>query len=97
MATPDAVQLLRLRQRMERLFAVRDLPLDVVGASQQWSLAMPADPDAPLDQLAAHQLDTSGILPGQRDDQREDRRENAATVARRSAASGPFVGLGVKF
>jgi predicted nicotinamide N-methyase len=84
MATTDAFQLLRLRQRMERLFAIRDLPLDVVGASDPWSLAMPADPDAPLDQLAAHQLDTHGILPGQR----EASRENAATIARRSAASG---------
>jgi predicted nicotinamide N-methyase len=88
MATTDAIRLLRLRQRMERLFAVCDLPLDSAGAAQQWSLAMPADPDAPLDQLAAHQLDTYGILPGQRDDWQEDRRENAATIARRSAASG---------
>ena len=84
MATTEAIRLLQLRQRMERLFAVRDLPLESAGAAQPWSMAMPADPDAPLDQLAAHQLDTHGILPGQRDDRRED----AATIARRSAASG---------
>lgn len=84
MTTADVIQLLRLRQRMERLFAVHDLPLKVIGTSSQWSLAMPADPDAPLDHLAAHQLDISSVLPGQRDEQRVD----AATVARRSAASG---------
>lgn len=84
MATTDAIQLLRLRQRMERLFAVGDLPLDVAGAGQMWSLAMPADPDAPLDQLAAQQIETRGILPGQRARHRDD----AAAAARRSVTSG---------
>lgn len=73
----------RLRQRIEGLFAVRDLPLEISGVGRPWSLAMPADPDAPLDQMAAHQLDTHGILPGQRTD--------AASIARSSAASGSFL------
>ncbi|HEX6540429.1 MAG TPA: hypothetical protein VF040_01635 [Ktedonobacterales bacterium] len=83
MSVPHPTTLLRLRQRMERLFAVGDLPLDIPGATRQWTLAMPADPDAPLDQLAAHQLTTNGILPGQRDD--------AATIARRSTLSGSLL------
>lgn len=80
MSNPDAMTLLRLRQRMERLFAVGELPIEVAGASEHWSLAMPADPDAPLDQLAAHQFTIQGILPGQRD--------SAAAIARSSAVSG---------
>ncbi|HEU5347392.1 MAG TPA: hypothetical protein VFU63_02150 [Ktedonobacterales bacterium] len=87
MSTPDAITLLRLRQRMEHLFAVRDLPLDVAGAAQRWSLALPADPDAPLDQLAAQQLATHSILPGQRIDEHAD----AATLARRTASSGSLL------
>lgn len=82
-AQSSAATLQRLRQRMEGLFAVRDLPLEIPGADRPWSLAMPADPDAPLDQMAAHQLDTQGILPGQRTD--------AASIARNSAASGSFL------
>ena len=68
MNAPDSAfaTLQRLRLRMERLFAVCDLPLDVAGAARRWALAMPADPDAPLDQLAANLLATRGILPGQR-------------------------------
>jgi predicted nicotinamide N-methyase len=76
----DFAKTFRLRARLERLFAVRDLPLDVAGSGRLWSLAMPADPDEPLDQLTAHQLTSGGILPGQRED--------AATLARRTAASG---------
>lgn len=68
---------------MAGLFAVRDLSLEIPGAGRSWSLAMPADPDAPLDHMAAHQLDTQGILPGQRTD--------AASIARSSAASGSFL------
>ncbi len=83
----------RLRQRMERLFAVCDLPLDVAGASRRWALAMPADPDAPLDQLAANLLATRGVLPGQRTASGEtpgdaDDADDAATSARRTATGG---------
>jgi predicted nicotinamide N-methyase len=78
---------------MERLFAVCDLPLDVAGASRQWTLAMPADPDAPLDQLAANLLATRGLLPSQRSEPREttedaDDADDAATSARRTATGG---------
>ena len=92
MNAPDGVfaMLQRLRLRMERLFAVCDLPLDVAGASRRWALAMPADPDAPLDQLAANLLSTRGILPGQLTEsgERPDDADNAATTARRTATSG---------
>ena len=90
MSSPDtqrATTLLRLRQRMERLFAVYDLPMSIPGAPHTWLLAMPADPDAPLDQLAAQQLDARAILPGQRDNQRDD----AAALARRTAVSGSLL------
>ncbi|MGE5333858.1 MAG: class I SAM-dependent methyltransferase [Nitrososphaerota archaeon] len=84
MNTADATALLRLRQRMECLFAVGDLPLDVAGAAHRWLLALPADPDAPLDQLAAQQLRECGIMPGQRVNEQAD----AATLARHTASSG---------
>ncbi len=75
---------------MERLFAVCEIPLDVAGASQRWELAMPADPAAPLDQLAAQLLTTRGVLPGQRGEPgaMSADAEDAASVARRSASSG---------
>lgn len=96
MDAPNHVTLQRLRQRMERLFAVGVIPLDVAGASRRWALAMPADPDAPLDQLAAQLLTTRGVLPGQRTEAGEmgerakdtDDTEDAASSARRSATSG---------
>ena len=95
MNTPDAnfITLQRLRQRMERLFAVCELPLALADGTRRWMLAMPADPDAPLDQLAAHQLATRGILPGQRGETGEthgntEDADNAATIARHTATGG---------
>ncbi|HEY7339467.1 MAG TPA: methyltransferase domain-containing protein [Ktedonobacterales bacterium] len=90
MNVSDSITLQRLRQRMERLFAVGEIPLDVAGASRRWMLAMPADPDAPLDQLAAQLLTTRGVLPGQRaePDETPEDVEDAAASARRSATSG---------
>jgi predicted nicotinamide N-methyase len=96
MNAPNHITLQRLRQRMERLFAVGEIPLDVAGASRRWALAMPADPDAPLDQLAAQLLTTRGVLPGQRTETGEtgemakdaDDTEDAASIARHSATSG---------
>jgi predicted nicotinamide N-methyase len=54
---------------------------------------MPADPDAPLDQLAAQLLTTRGVLPGQRTGSGEkskytDDGDDAATAARRTATGG---------
>lgn len=88
---PYGATLSRLRRRMERLFAVHDLPLEVAGRT--WSLALPADPDAPLDQLAARQLDARGILPGQQTKQAqpESQPADAAAIARRTATSGALL------
>ena len=88
---PRATTLARLRRRMERLFAIQDLPLEVAG--QTWSLAMPADPDAPLDQLAALQLETRGVLPGQygQPESQTDDAADAAAIARRTATSGALL------
>lgn len=91
MSMPGFATLQRLRLRMERLFAVCDLPLDVTAAARRWSLAMPADPDAPLDQLAALQLTTRGILPGQRDNQPGETIKGAAAIARNTATSGSLL------
>ena len=81
----------RLRQRMERLFAVHDLPLEIAGHC--WSLALPADPDAPLDQLAAQQLAERGVLPGQlaEREQPESPPNDAAAIARRTATGGALL------
>jgi predicted nicotinamide N-methyase len=86
-----AKNLARLRRRMERLFAVHELPLEIV--DQRWSLAAPADPDAPLDQLAALQLETRGVLPGQRNDAEQPGSQpaDAAAIARRTATSGALL------
>lgn len=88
---PYTTMLLRLRRRMEQLFAIHDLPLEVAG--QKWTLALPADPDAPLDQLAALQLDAHGVLPGQRTarERPASQTTDAAAIARRTATSGALL------
>jgi predicted nicotinamide N-methyase len=49
----SAYRVARLRARMARQFALRDLDLHVPGASRIYRIALPADPDAPLDRFAA--------------------------------------------
>ena len=51
----DAEPIAHLRERLERRFALRDLPLDLWGASAPLVVTLPADPDAPLDEMAAQQ------------------------------------------
>lgn len=51
----DAASAARLRVRLERRFALRDLPLSLEGASAPLVVTLPADPDAPLDEMAAQQ------------------------------------------
>jgi len=58
-ATPDdasgraARELRRLRERAGRPFPLHDLALPIPGAPAPYAIALPADPDGPLDQLAA--------------------------------------------
>jgi predicted nicotinamide N-methyase len=54
-ATPTTQSLLRLRGRAARLFPLHDLSLPIPGAAHPYRIALPADPDGPLDQLAAWQ------------------------------------------
>lgn len=54
----NSAELASLRHRMEQLYAVRDLPLTFplpTGGRRSYQIALPADPDAPLDQFAAAQ------------------------------------------
>lgn len=46
------LELARLRSRAARLFALRDLAPNIAGAPHRWRIALPADPDAPLDEFA---------------------------------------------
>ncbi len=48
-------RLAHLRMRLEARFALRDLPLDFAGAARPFVATIPADPDAPLDEMAAAQ------------------------------------------
>ncbi len=75
-----------LRRRAERLYALRDLSLPVPGARRPYLIALPADPDAPLDQFAAS---THAAARGQSE-------AAAAGQARRAIAAGihmPYWGL----
>ncbi len=47
--------LARLRQRAARRFPLHELTLPIAGAILPYRIALPADPDGPLDQLAAWQ------------------------------------------
>lgn len=78
-ARDQAATLTRLRQRMERLYPLQDFALTIPGAPAPYSIALPADPYAPLDRLAAEM--TSGQAPQASGD-------DAAAVARRSLTSG---------
>lgn len=48
-------RLARLRHRLTRRYALRDLTLTLVGAASPLVATLPADPDAPLDEMAAAQ------------------------------------------
>ncbi len=48
-------QLHRLRRRLARLFNLRDVTVTIPGTPIPYVMTLPADPDAPLDQLMARQ------------------------------------------
>ncbi|HET9111156.1 MAG TPA: hypothetical protein VFN78_10055 [Ktedonobacterales bacterium] len=99
----DADIIARLRVRLERRFALRDLPLSLEGASGPLVVALPADPDAPLDEMAAQQVArraagtnatpnmTRRVVIGtgaDRDERDTGGGSRAAEVARATVASG---------
>jgi predicted nicotinamide N-methyase len=73
--------LLRLRQRAARLFPLHEYAVPIPGAGQPYTIALPADPDGPLDQLAGWQarIAASPAATG---------RVGAAAQARRAVAHG---------
>ncbi len=83
----------RLRYRLARRFALRDLPLHLARAAQPFVVALPADPDAPLDQMAARQAARQPAPPNESPGARQsgsasDRAARAAAVARATVAAG---------
>ena len=79
----------RLRVRMARRFALRDLDLRFPGASRVYRIALPADPDAPLDRFAAR-------IARATSDPDAARAFGAAAGAREAVAAGthmPYWGL----
>lgn len=76
----------RLRFRLERRFALRDLALDLSGAPRPFTVTLPADPDAPLDAMAARQK--TGQKTGQNDFNLQSDASSAAAVARASVNAG---------
>lgn len=61
-ALANSAELARLRQRTELLYALRDMPLTFPragGMTRTYQIALPADPDAPLDQFALTQREPS--------------------------------------
>jgi predicted nicotinamide N-methyase len=72
----------RLRQRMERLYPLQDFALTIPGAPVSYSIALPANPYAPLDRLAEEMAakHTPSEPTG-----------SAAAVARQSLASGAYL------
>ncbi len=75
----QSAMLARLRQRMERLYPLQDFALTIPGAPAPYSIALPADPYAPLDRLAAEMASGQTLpVPG----------SDTAAVARQSLASG---------
>ncbi|MGH2504867.1 MAG: class I SAM-dependent methyltransferase [Ktedonobacterales bacterium] len=89
----DSTSLAHLRARLERRFALRDLPISLAGAAAPLLITAPADPDAPLDQMAAQQAQrrAAGDAPTasvQADEPRSSGGQRAAAVARATVEAG---------
>src|SRR5207248_717700 len=66
--------------RMERRFPITDQVIPLPGAARSYTVALPADPDGPLDQLAAIQAAGGRVVA--------ERTPSAAHDARRAVAQG---------
>jgi len=92
----SARTLCALEQRLRRLYSLRDLTLTLPSGPRPYTIALPADPDAPLDRLSALPPGTS--LPGQPlpAEMANVLEESAGAQARRAVAAGthmPYWGL----
>ncbi len=110
-ADANTAELAGLRQRAEQLYSLRDLPLTFAlpdGTLRTYRVALPADPDAPLDQFAVTQReplarsDAPGLLAETLHDDEttgaaaSDAGEKAARSARAAVTAGvhmPYWGL----
>lgn len=89
----ESASLARLRARLERRFALRDLPISLAGAAAPLLITAPADPDAPLDQMAARQAQRRAagdalVSTEQADEPRASAGQRAAAVARATVEAG---------
>lgn len=85
----SAARAARLRFRLERRYALRDVMASFEAVPGPLAIAAPADPDAPLDEMAAEQarrLARHGLTPAKR--ARPGGSSAAATVARATIAEG---------
>lgn len=79
-----AASLAHLRARLERRFALRDLALALEGAAAPLLITAPADPDAPLDQMAARQAQRRAA--GETQDAMEQSEGGQASAGKHAAA-----------
>lgn len=86
MARDAVAHLIRLRLQMERRFTLRDLAISLAGLPQPLTITLPADPDEPLDQMAARQAD--GIGESSLAEMADEAEAPAAAIARATVASG---------
>ncbi|HEY8326805.1 MAG TPA: hypothetical protein VIG77_20100 [Ktedonobacterales bacterium] len=89
----DSTSLAHLRARLERRYALRDLPIMLAGAAAPLLITAPADPDAPLDQMAARQAQrraagSAPVTPEQANEPRTSGGQRAAAVARATVEAG---------
>ena len=78
-----------LRYRLARQFALRDLPLQLEGVAQSLVVTLPADPNAPLDEMAAQQAARGAsamVEPARAKD--VDTEGRAEALARSTVAAG---------
>ncbi len=76
--------LVRMRERAARLFPLQEIAIPIPGAPQPYSIALPADPDGPLDQLADWQARVAASPVSSQ----AAPREGAAAAAQRAVAKG---------
>ncbi len=86
MARDAGVHAAWLRLRLERRFTLRDLTIPLAGMAHPLTVTLPADPDEPLEKMAAHQaaLASEASPP----ELSQDAEPDAAEVARATVASG---------
>ena len=93
-AAEAQAQAARLRARLERRFALRDLGLELSGDDRPCIITLPADPDAPLDQMAARQSERQaarrigGLTAPPGADRAQRQAAQAAAVARATVDEG---------